>query len=251
MAEKNSKVIFYLIPVYNEEENISELCKNLSALNLGYTNFFVFVDDKSTDNTIESIKKNCKENYTVLTKEKNIGPGDSFNLGFEWILNNFKTKEDRIVTLEGDNTSDLNILSQMISISQIGFDLVLASVYAQGGGIKKTNLWRYFLSLIGNLVVRFIINLKVQTLSSFFRVYTLDILLNLKKQFEIIIEEKGYISMVEVLYKSSLINAKIIEVPMILDPSKRKGSSKMKVFKTIIDYIKFLINAKKRFPINV
>jgi hypothetical protein len=39
-------------------------------------------------------------------------------------------------------------------------------------------------------------------------------------------------------------NAKIIEVPMVLKSSKRKGKSKMKILKTIIDYIKFLIKMK-------
>ena len=47
--------------------------------------------------------------------------------------------------------------------------------------------------------------------------------------------------MVEVLLKAIRADAKIIEVPMRLDASKRKGKSKMKTFKTALSYLFFLL----------
>jgi hypothetical protein len=52
--------------------------------------------------------------------------------------------------------------------------------------------------------------------------------------------------MVEILLKAIRADAKIIEVPMHLDSSKRKGKSKMKTFKTSMSYIRFLINDLKK-----
>ena len=61
----------------------------------------------------------------------------------------------------------------------------------------------------------------------------------LRIKHSILIEERGFISKVEILVKAIKNNAKIIEVPMILDSKKRKGKSKMKVLKTIVSYMKF------------
>ena len=79
-------------------------------------------------------------------------------------------------------------------------------------------------------------------MSSFYRVYSLDLLKRVKNKFDNIIEEKGFICMLEVLLKSIKCNAKIIEVPMVLKSDKRVGKSKMKIFKTTISYLKFLFS---------
>ena len=46
--------------------------------------------------------------------------------------------------------------------------------------------------------------------------------------------------MVEILIKAIKLEAKIIEVPMLLNSENRKGKSKMKIFKTILSYLRFL-----------
>jgi hypothetical protein len=56
-----------------------------------------------------------------------------------------------------------------------------------------------------------------------------------------IIEESGFISMLEILIKAIKQDASIIEVPMKLKSLNRKGKSKMKLVKTAISYFKFLI----------
>ena len=55
---------------------------------------------------------------------------------------------DKVVTVEGDNTSDLEILPVMLANSKMGFGLVLASVYAQGGGFDKTSAFRKIISFM-------------------------------------------------------------------------------------------------------
>ncbi len=117
--------------------------------------FFVFVDDGSTDNSISTIEQHFgKNNAVILENKKNFRPGYSFNKGFDWITNNSKDDNDRIVTLEGDNTSSTDILPNMLTISGLSYDLVLASVYAQGGGLGKTNIFRVIISLFANLIIR-------------------------------------------------------------------------------------------------
>ncbi|HTA81410.1 MAG TPA: glycosyltransferase [Bacteroidia bacterium] len=240
-------MIYFLIPVFNEADNIPLLAESVINILPSEDKHYIFVDDCSTDNTIEVIKKYfAGKLLQVITKEINGGPGDSFNKGFEWILQTSSSDADIVVTMEGDNTSDIKILPTMTTLSGLGYDLVLASVYAQGGGFNKTSFFRRLISVVANTAIRFIFDLKVLTLSSFYRVYSVDLLRKIKKEHPVLIQEKGFISMVELLLKAIRAGAKIIEVPMLLDMTKRKGKSKMKTFKTTFSYLKFLINDLSR-----
>ena len=238
-------MIYFLIPVFNEALNIEELTFSLKSSLPECEKFFLFVDDSSTDGTIEKINLNLvNEKFFIITKGKNYGPGDSFNRGFDWILNNSESDKDLIVTMEADNTSDIEILATMVKISEFGFDLVLASVYAQGGGFEKTTLLRKLISFTINVFLRLVFDIKVLTLSSFYRVYSMKLIKDIKENYGNIVDEKGFICMIEVLIKAIKLKSKIIEVPMRLHSTRRKGKSKMKLFKTSIGYLKFLITHK-------
>ena len=50
--------------------------------------------------------------------------------------------------------------------------------------------------------------------------------------------------MLEILIKSIKAGASIIEVPMQLNSNNRKGKSKMKIYKTSMEYLKFLFREK-------
>ena len=238
-------MIYFLIPVYNEALNVEELTKSLKNTLTDYDKYYLFVDDCSSDNTLDLISANLNgEKFNIIIKEKNQGPGDSFNLGFEWILLHSEKEDDIVVTLEADNTSDLSILSKMIKISEMGFDLVLASVYAQGGGFEQTTFFRKIISFIINIFLRLIFDIKTLTLSSFYRVYKIQLLKYIKSSYKMIVAEKGFVSMVEVLLKAIRLNSSIIEIPMRLHSTRRKGKSKMKTLKTAVSYIRFLLRKK-------
>lgn len=241
-------MIYFLIPVYNEAVNIEGLKKEFSITLPDKEKFFVFVDDCSTDNSVNTIHQHFKNmNYHIIEKEVNKGPGDSFNLGFEWILTNTTNESEIIVTIEGDNTSDLSILSDLISISSLGFDLVLASVYAQGGKLEKTTFLRKVLSFFANIIMRLTLNLNVFTLSSFYRVYKISIIQRIKNKHKTIITENGFLSKVEILIKAVQVGASIIEVPTKLLSHKRKGKSKMSIYRTLRDYLRLILNSRRYY----
>lgn len=237
-------MIYFLIPMYNEEGNLELLHKNLSSAVQDEDCFYVFVDDNSSDNSVKMVKELfASENLKVITKETNHGPGHSFNLGFDYILDQANS-DDTVVTLEADNTSDLSILPVMLMNKKMGFSLVLASVYAQGGGFSKTSFFRVLLSFVANMFLRMMFDIKVLTLSSFYRVYSVEQLQKIKTQYGTIIKEAGFICMVEILIKAIKTEASVIEVPMKLRSDNRVGKSKMKIVKTIRAYIKFLLGTR-------
>lgn len=240
-------MIYILIPIFNEEKNILNLHRELKDVLTNESKFFVFSDDGSTDSSFKVIKDCFKEiPHVVVGDGTNHGPGYAFNTGFNWILENSKNDTDVIVTIEADCTSDLTILPHMIGINKMGYNLVLASVYAQGGGFDKTSFARRFISSVANLLYRFLFNVNVLTLSSFYRVYSIDLLRKIKSKYGILIENNGFICMLEILIKSISCEAKCIEVPMVLQSNKRIGKSKMKVFKTTMQYFSFLMTFKKK-----
>ncbi len=242
-------MIYVVIPIFNEEENIPNLKNELSNYSFDDSFLIVFSDDGSTDGTKDAIEENFDSgSFVIIGDGINRGPGAAFNNGFYWVLDHSTSDSDIVVTIESDCTSDLSILPEMIFLNKIKYDLVLASVYAQGGGFDSTGFFRKLISSVANLMYRFAFNIKVQTISSFYRVYKISLLRNIDSKFGTIINENGFICMLEILSKSIHCEAKIIEVPMVLKSTKRLGKSKMKIVKTTIDYLKFLFKLKfKKF----
>ncbi len=239
-------MIYFLIPLFNEENNVFQLLESLKNSLPGREKYFVFVDDCSTDKTKACISENIRNiPYHIIEKAERMGPGDSFNRGFEWILSYSNNQLDIIITMEGDNTTDWNALPKMLQIAEIGYDLVLASIYSQGGGFEQTTFFRKIISFIANVSIRSFLGIKVQTVSSFYRIYKLSLIKNIKLEFSTIIEEKGFICMLEILIKSIILKSSIIEVPVLLYSTRRKGKSKMKLFKTSISYLLFLFKYKR------
>jgi len=240
-------MVYLLIPVFNEEGNIANLHSELKGILPNESCFFVFSDDGSSDRSLSLINEHFVDfKYIILGDGVNRGPGYAFNTGFNWILENSKSDDDVIATLECDCTSDLKILPHMIGINRMGYEIVLASVYAQGGGFDNTSFTRRLISSVANLLYRFLFKLNVQTLSSFYRVYSISLLKRIKLKYSEPITEYGFICMLEILLKSIRCNAKLIEVPMLLQSNKRVGKSKMKVFKTSMQYFRFLITFKEK-----
>jgi len=236
-------MIYILIPIYNEAENLSDLAETLLGNMIEHDKTYVFVDDGSKDGSPEKVKEVfAGQKVHVLQNPGNQGPGYSFNAGFNYILDDLHaSSQDIVITMEGDNTSDISILPVMIDLHGHGFDLVLASPYAQGGGFDETTFFRKLTSFSANLLLRLWFDVKVLTLSSFYRIYSVSLLHEMRDKYGVLIKETGFISKVEILVKAIRIKTKIIEVPMILNSKKRKGKSKMKVARTMMSYLRFFI----------
>lgn len=100
---KNPKLSI-IIPVYNEEENISKCIESLRKQS--YKNFeIIVVDDGSTDKTREMVKK-FKKVRLIIGQHK--GPGFSRNLGAK------KAKGKILVFVDADMTFDKNYLKYLI-----------------------------------------------------------------------------------------------------------------------------------------
>lgn len=238
--------LFFLIPVYNEADNLRRLIRQITGCAESLSNAqpqFVFVNDGSTDDTRAVLDEMAKMfPITVLDHAANAGVGAAFNTGFNHLLTHCDTG-DVIVTLEGDNTSDPSILKEMIGEIHQGADVVLASCYHHRGGIANVTWWRVILSHVANGLAKYAFDLNaVATLSSFYRAYRVSSLQAVRAAYgEPLLSSGGFECMVELLAKLNYCDQVIEEVPMDLDSSRRSGKSKMRIVSTISGYVRLLV----------
>lgn len=241
---------FIVTPFFNEAENLQNLAFELhqfikDAKLKKYQ--IILVNDGSTDRSKEEASIAFSDlNYKLLTHKQNQGPGAAFQTAFMDILQTISS-EDYVLTIEADNTSSLKIVPQMLKRSEEGYDVVLASPYIYGGTIINTPFIRRFLSFFANLFLRELLGLRgILTISSFFRLYKGEALLHIAQAYNgIFIQRKGFEGKVELLMKLVFCKVGISEVPLILDTSKRKGKSKMKILKTTMNLLSLYFDKKQ------
>lgn len=242
MAE--TKKIIFIVPAYNEAENIPLLLKNIGSKmeEEGYPYAIIIIDDGSSDGTQEIL-----ENFSVslplraIRHRENLGVGEAFRRGFREALS-IANDDDIIITKEADNTSDVTILPGIIKKINEGYEVALASCYAPEGRIVGTSLFRRALSSGANMLLKIFFPIRgVNTYSSFYRGYKAGIISRVVSAYgPDFIKENGFACMVELLIKLNRLKARITEVPLVLYFKARKGKSKMKILSTIKGYLRVI-----------
>ncbi len=233
-----------LIPAYDEAANLpylfARLFPALDALRRPWE--LLIVDDGSTDETGALIGRLSRGRpVSVVHHSTNLGPGAAFVTGFCTLLDRVSDQAP-IITLEADGTSDLTILPEMLSKFEQGADVVLASVYHPRGGLRHTAAYRRVLSGGANWMLRTLLDMPdIYTFSSFYRIYRAEILRRALNVYGLrLIEEPGFAAVVELLVRLRRMGARIEEVPMILDSTRRKGTSRMRVGRTVRGYLRVM-----------
>jgi len=118
----SKSLLSVVVPVYNEEESLeafySELSRELKKLNMSYE--IIFVDDGSTDSSLEILKSLEKEDSSVriFSFRKNLGKADALTLGFQ------KAKGDIIITLDADLQDQPSEIPLFLAKYKEGIDVV-------------------------------------------------------------------------------------------------------------------------------
>lgn len=246
---KNSDFnIVFILPVYNEGESIFNLISRIEKIKYEKLKIII-VDDCSEDNSFEWISKACKnlikkEKFIVKHKE-NKGLGGALNSGFNYLYENF-AETDVVVTMDGDNTHDPNLVYQMIEKINQGDDLVIASRYRTGSKIKGVPIFRIILSY----GARFFYQCKwripgVRDYTCLYRAYKyVEVVKLLEKNKGSFLYERDFVASSEILRTIFLNNRSISisEVPLNLNYSLKMQASNMQVFKTVIRTFKYLFS---------
>ena len=235
-----------VVPVLNEENNVPELIRSFATIRNRLQPSFrvrlVVVDDGCTDRTVDCLERLRGDlELRILAHTRNLGPGAAFGTAFQHLAGKL-AGPDWVATMEGDNTSAVECLLHMLKRREEGYEVVLASPYAYGGGLRGVESNRIWLSHAANALAKTVLGLRgLHTLSSFFRLYSAPVIGRLQSRYgPRIIEFAGFECMVELLLKLVLVEARISEVEVELDWSGRRGKSKMKRLKAIAGYLRLL-----------
>ncbi len=112
----SSPAISVVVPLYNEEDNVVELQRQIDAALAGLDYELVLVDDGSTDATVARVQRG--ERVRLLEFAGNAGQSAAMHAGIH------SARGDVIVTLDGDLQNDPADIPAMVARLEQGYDLV-------------------------------------------------------------------------------------------------------------------------------
>lgn len=236
----DNKVLYVLLPCYNEEENLRlllnqwklETDKNKDIIKIK----IIIINDGSEDNTLRVINylKIFNNNFTVISHTYNQGLGEALNTGLNYILKQDDLKY--ICVMDSDMSHSPIYINKMLEkIKDENFNCIIASRYMKGSKVEGVSFFRRILSYSAKVIYK--ITFKIPQIKDYtcgFRLYDDIILKKLKYKYKNqIINEKGFACTAELLYKVHREKGKIGEIPFSLRYQCKKGKSKMKIIQTI------------------
>jgi glycosyltransferase involved in cell wall biosynthesis len=239
MGGKLEETVSVLIPIYNEEGNLSLLYDKLEAALQKTERAYeiIFVDDGSSDGSLEILLdlREKNPNVKIVSFARNFGQTAALSAGIDC------SKGDIIIPMDGDLQTDPEDILPLLQKIEEGYDVV--------SGWRKNRkdpfLNRRLPSMIANKIISWIGGVHLHDYGCTLKAYKRDILKNIKLY--------GEMHRFIPIY-AQWIGAHVSEIPVRHFP---RGSGKSKygmnrIFKIILDLmvVKFLLSYSQK-PIYV
>ena len=133
-----------IIPVYNESRNLEKTVNNLIKLKKRIKKLnLIFIDDFSTDNTYDLVKKLSKKNsFIKIFKNKKKGLGSAIEKGFK------KSRFKYVAIFMADSSDSIDDLIKYYKIiSSKKYDAVLGSRFIKDSKIKNYPFFKFLLNI--------------------------------------------------------------------------------------------------------
>jgi len=234
MSEQQ-QLVSVVVPIFNEEEGIGllreKLLKLKGLLEEDYQLEFIFVDDGSSDRTVEALRRQFADAlvpFQIVEHGRNRGVGAAFRSGFQ------ACRGKLICTIDADCTYSPEGLKLLLAaLDASGAEIAVASPYHPDGGVEGVPWWRLALSRRCSALYRWASPLKLYTYTSIFRAYRAEVIRNVS------FASDGFVSAAEILLAAGRQGYRVTEVPMVLR-ARSIGRSKMKVLRTIVSHLRTL-----------
>ena len=242
----NRYSIWIGLPAFNEEEAIKKVLTKIAKLKEKFKNKNIKViifNDGSTDDTIKNAKLFKKKlNLILVNNKKNQGLG----IAVYSLLSYFNSKSninDKLVLMDCDNTHNpKKVLEMDKKIGKKRNIVVIASRYQKGSIVKNVPFRRKILSHLAFLVLNIFYKTNgIRDFTSGYRMYdelvVKNFFLTVGKNYS---PRSGFEMQLELILKLRKTDVKFDEIPIELDYKKKPTESKMKIFKTILNYLNLL-----------
>ena len=157
-----------VIPVYNEDKQLHNTVKKINKISKRIKDYeIVFIDDFSSDNTKQIIKKSIRSNKKIKYY-KNIkkGLGSAIGLGIN------KSTKKFVCIFMCDNSDDLSDLMEYYKIiNKNNLDAVLGSRFLKNSKITNYPILKMVLNRIFNYIVKIIFLSNYNDFTNAFKIY--------------------------------------------------------------------------------
>lgn len=197
-----SEQVQFLVPIYNEGENVRILYDNLVSESFDFDSL-KFVYDADEDTSLPYIAEISQNDPRVLAEKNQIGRGviNALSWGFSRAL------EGPVIVLMGDNSDKLSILPEMYELWKDGATIVNPSRYMKGGVQHGGGVIKSFLSKTAGRSLK-LIGFPTADPTNNFKLYDGEWLRSQK------IESRGGFEVaLELTYKAYLQGQRIVELP--------------------------------------
>lgn len=209
-----------VIPTYNEAQNIAPIIARVREFEPNID--VLVVDDNSPDGTADIVRSLMRKDPHVqmLNRKGKEGLGKAYLNAFAEVLKDASV--EWIQMLDADFSHDPKYLPALFEQSA-NSDVVLGSRYVAGGGTVGWVLWRRWLSRFANRYCRIITGMPVNDCTSGFILMRTGFMRRAHLER---IPTKGHAFMMELKYRLWKVDARIAEVPVLLE-DRQHGASKM------------------------
>lgn len=236
-------MIVVLLPAYNEEDSLPQLMPKLRKTleQLGEEYRIIACNDGSRDRTQEMLERLSSEMPLEIIRHKiNRGLGESVRDLFER-ASELVSDGDVIIRLDCDDTHEPEYLPAIVDKVRSGFDVVIASRFAPGGGQMGVSAYRAFISRGANIFMKIFFPIAgLREYSCGFRGYRAGKIKEAVAFYGndfVQLKGLGFTCTLEKLIKLKLIGARFGEVPFVLRYDQKQSSSKMVSSITTLGYL--------------
>ncbi|SDI84184.1 dolichol-phosphate mannosyltransferase [Actinokineospora alba] len=232
-----------VLPAYNEAASLPPLLARLAEVGRAELLTVWVVDDGSSDATAEVAAAGVDGLDVRLVRHPiNLGLGQAVRSGLRAALES-AGQDDIVVVMDADDTHDPGVIPLLRAEIAAGADVVICSRFTDGGDDDTAPAFRRLLSRGAATLFRRMLRVDgVHDFTSGFRAYRVTLLERASLHWgERLIEEQGFACMVELLLKLRHCHPVITEVPLKLRYDRKRGPSKLKLRRTIVQYLSLLV----------
>lgn len=218
------------IPCYNEEGNVKRIPEELMPIleKTGYDFEVIFIDDGSTDGTVNEVNSLGDNHIKLVSHGSNKGLGEAVKTAIK------ESAGDLLILLDADLTFHPREIPKLLDeYARSKPSCVIGSHLMRGGKMGSVQFYRKVLTRTLNFAYSIMFGKKLSSYSSIFRLYDLKILKKLK------LTRSGFDINAEILFQLIREGYEIKEVPVTLGV-RTIGESKIHTFSEIRNHMRLL-----------